>query len=49
MYLIGSSIIYSLYGVPLYIGYPYYNTGCPSSDMVTEYGHPRYLLNIKIK
>ena len=22
------------------LGYPYYNTGCPYSDMGTEYGHP---------
>ena len=21
----------------------YYNTGCPYSDMGTEYGHPRYI------
>ena len=26
-----------------------YNTGCPYSDTGTEYGHPRYLWNQKIK
>ena len=26
-----------------------YNTGCPYLDMGTEYGHPHYLLNKKIK
>ena len=27
----------------------YYNTGCPYSNMGTEYGHLRYLLNKNIK
>ena len=49
IYLIGSSIIYSLSSCIWYIGYPYYNTGCPYSDIGTEYGHPHYLLNKKIK
>ena len=31
------------------MGCLYYNTGCPYSDMGTEYGNPRYLLNKKIK
>ena len=32
-----------------YMWCQYYNTGCLYSDMGTEYGHPRNLLNKKIK
>ena len=38
-------MVYNIY----HIGYMYNNTGFPYSDMGTEYGQPRYLLNKKIK
>ena len=35
--------------MPYGIGCPYYNRGYPYSNMDTEYGHPRYIWNYKIK